>query len=28
MTNYINEKVSIDLLNWSDVCLGLLSEAE
>jgi hypothetical protein len=26
MTNYINEKVSIDLLNWSDVCLGLMSE--
>jgi DNA-directed RNA polymerase beta' subunit len=26
MTNYINEKVSIDLMSWSDVCLGLMSE--
>ena len=28
MTNYINEKVSIDLMSWSDVCLGLMSECQ
>lgn len=25
MTNYVNEKVDISLMDWSDVCLGLLS---
>ena len=26
MTNYVNESVNIDLMSWSDVCLGLLTE--
>lgn len=26
MTNYVNEKVELDLMNWSDVCLGIMSE--
>ena len=28
MTNYINEKVNIDLMDWSNYCLGIMSEAE
>jgi hypothetical protein len=26
MTNYVTEKVSLPLLDWSDVCLGRMSE--
>lgn len=26
MTNYVDETVNIDLMQWSEVCLGLLSE--
>ena len=26
MTNYVDETVNIDLMDWSNVCLGLLSE--
>ena len=26
MTNYVNEKVSIPLLDWADVCIGRMSE--
>ena len=26
MTNYVDETVNIELMQWSDVCLGLLSE--
>lgn len=26
MTNYVNENVDIPLMDWSDICLGLMSE--
>lgn len=26
MTNYVTGKVTLDLLDWSDICLGLMSE--
>lgn len=26
LTNYITEKVDVDLLEWSDICLGIMSE--
>ena len=26
MTNYVNEKVDVSLMDWCDVCLGLMSE--
>ena len=26
MTNYAMGKVTLDLLDWSDICLGLMSE--
>lgn len=28
MTNYINERVNIDLMDWSNYCLGIMSEVE